>query len=57
MGLYDTYIMFAERYAWTPDEVDALEPDYHTELIAFIQADAYVKEKQAKEQARRQKKK
>lgn len=37
--------MLAERYQWTQQEVDALDPDYMTELVAFISADALVKHK------------
>lgn len=37
--------MLAERYGWTEQQVDAMDPDYRTELAAFIAADAMIKHK------------
>jgi uncharacterized small protein (DUF1192 family) len=42
--------MLAERYHWTPQQVDALDPDFVTELSARINAGARQQEIQRKRQ-------
>lgn len=37
--------MLAERYGWTQQEVDSMDPDYMTELTAYISADALIRHK------------
>ena len=37
--------MLTERYHWTPDEIDALDPDYLDSLIAFISAQSVIERK------------
>lgn len=37
--------MLAERYQWTQEQVEALDPDYMTELMAYIAADGVVRRK------------
>jgi hypothetical protein len=45
--------MLAERYQWTPDEVDAMDGEYIAELVAYINAEAVIKHKHtAKRKAR-----
>lgn len=42
MGRYDLYVLLAERYHWTPEEVGRLDPDFVEELIAKLEAEAGV---------------
>jgi hypothetical protein len=30
--------MFADAFGWSQQEVDAMDPDYATEALAFLQA-------------------
>jgi len=30
--------MFADTFGWSQQEVDAMDPDYAVELVAFLQA-------------------
>ena len=39
MGEWDLYITLSERHGWTPDQVDALDPDFLLEKLAFIRAE------------------
>lgn len=35
MGGWDLYVTAAERYHWTPAQVDACDPDFLVELQGF----------------------
>jgi hypothetical protein len=37
--------MLTERYHWTPEQIDALDPCYVDELFAFITASSAVERK------------
>jgi hypothetical protein len=39
-GDWDRYVILANRLHWTPPEVDAQDPDFLDELMAFWQAHA-----------------
>lgn len=50
------YVVLAALYHWTPDQVDALDVDFFDELMARIQAEGELQEremKRAKQEARR----
>lgn len=54
VGEYDAYIVLAERYHWTPEQICRLEEDYITELLARSRAESDVTEaKRKKEEAKR----
>ncbi len=54
VGEYDAYIVLAERYHWTPEQICGLEEDYITELLARSRAEADVAEvKRKREEAKR----
>jgi hypothetical protein len=48
-GAFDLYVLFAMRFKWTPEEVNALEPEFIDELMAYQAAEAWHEEKRAKE--------
>lgn len=48
-GDYDLYVLMATRYQWTPEEVNALDPHFLEELMAFQAAEARHDEKQRKD--------
>ena len=52
VGGYDTYVMLAERYHWTPEQVDRLDPDYIDELLMRMSAEADYQEAERKKQER-----
>jgi len=56
VGRWDPYIVLAERYQWTPAEVQALDPDYLEELMARLaaEADHEEAERQTRERQERQ---
>ncbi len=39
-GEYDLYVLFAMRFKWTPEQVNALTPDFIDELLAYQSAEA-----------------
>lgn len=49
------YVLFAMRFKWTPEEVNALEPEFIDELLAYQAAEAWHAEQQAKEAERKRK--
>lgn len=54
-GDWDWYIILADRFGWTPQEVDALDPDFIDELDSWMAADgdyAKVLKKRAEAEAR-----
>jgi hypothetical protein len=54
-GEYDLYVLFATRYRWTPEQVNALDPHYIEELLAYQSAEARhdeQKQKEAEQKAR-----
>ena len=53
VGEWDAYIVLAERYHWTPEQICRLEEDYITELLARSRAEADVAEvKRKREEAK-----
>ena len=48
-GEYDLYVLFATRYRWTPEQVNALDPHYIEELLAYQAAEARYDEQKQKE--------
>lgn len=52
VGGYDTFVVLAERYHWTPDEVRALDPDYIDELLIRIGVESEHNETERKKQER-----
>ena len=48
-GEYDLYVLFATRYRWTPEQVNALDPHYIEELLAYQAAEARYDEQRQKE--------
>ena len=48
-GPFDLYVSLAVRYQWTPDQVDALDPDFIEQLLAYQEAEA---EETKRQQAR-----
>jgi hypothetical protein len=55
VGGYDVYVMLAERYHWTPEQVDRLDPDYIDELMIRISVEAEHQEIERKKQERERK--
>ena len=45
MNEWDMYTTFATDYHWTPEQVDALDPDFLDSLLARRQAQAMVESK------------
>ncbi len=54
-GEYDLYVLFAMRFKWTPEEVNALDPEFIDELLAYQSAEAWHQEQQEKEAERKRK--
>ena len=55
VGEHDVYVSLAERYQWTPDQINDMDPDYIEDLLSRIRADGDVqREKEA--QAERERK-
>ena len=54
-GDFDLYVLMAMRFKWTPEEVNALEPEFIDELLAYQAAEAWVQEQKAKEAERKRK--
>lgn len=52
---YDSYGMLAERYQWTPEQVDRLDPDYIDYLLARIAAESDYQESERKKAERERK--
>lgn len=52
-GEYDLYVMMARSYRWTPEQVNALDPHFLDELLAYQAAEARWDEEQRKETERR----
>jgi hypothetical protein len=53
-------VLLADTYQWTPQQVDALDPDFVTELIAKLNAKAQhqqTQQKRREEEAKRRKRK
>jgi hypothetical protein len=44
---WDVYVMLADSYHWTPQEVDAMDPDFIDELLAFRSAQVILSKKNA----------
>jgi hypothetical protein len=58
VGDWDLYVLLADTYQWTPQQVDGLDPDFLTELLAKItaradHADMQRKRDEAKQKRRR----
>lgn len=55
VGEYDWYVALAERYGWTPQQVNALDPDVLTEILARIEAEGIIlaREREKAERERR----
>ena len=47
--------MFAVRFSWTPEQVNALDPHFLDELLAFQSAEAWWEDEQRKEAERKRK--
>ncbi len=43
------YVLFATRYRWTPEQVNALDPQYIEELLAYQSAEARFDEQRQKD--------
>lgn len=52
-GEFDLYVMLAARYRWTPEQVNALDPHFLDELLAYHAAEARWEEEQRKEAERK----
>lgn len=37
--------MLIEKYSWTFEQIDAMDPDDYTELVAYINASQRIEEK------------
>lgn len=48
-GEFDLYVILATRYRWTPEQVNALDPHFIDELLAYMAAEARHQEKEAKD--------
>jgi len=46
-GEFDLYVLMATRYRWTPEQVNALTPDFLEELLAYQAAEARWEEEAA----------
>jgi hypothetical protein len=46
--------VLAERYQWTPAEVDALDPDFFDELLVKLDAEVDAERQQKKARERRE---
>lgn len=54
-GEFDLYVLFAVRFNWTPQEVNALTPEFIDELLAYQAAEAKHEEKLRKDAERKSK--
>lgn len=54
-GEFDLYVLFAIRFKWTPEEVNALTPEFIDELLAYQAAEVWHAEQQEKEAERKRK--
>ncbi len=54
-GEFDLYVLFAIRFKWTPEEVNALPPEFIDELLAYQAAEVWHAEQQEKEAERKRK--
>ena len=54
-GEFDLYVLFAMRFKWTPEEVNALTPEFIDELLADQAAEVWHAEQQEKEAERKRK--
>ena len=54
-GEFDLYVLMAIRFRWTPEQVNALAPDFIDELLAYQAAEAWHAEQQEKEAERKRK--
>lgn len=54
-GEFDMYVLFATRYRWTPEQVNALDPQYIEELLAYQSAEARYDEQRQKDAEKRAK--
>lgn len=52
-GEFDLYVVMATRYRWTPEEVNALDPQFLEELLAFQRAEGRHNEKERKDAERK----
>ena len=48
-GEFDLYVQMAMRFKWTPEQVNALDPQYLEELLAYLAANARHAEKERKD--------
>lgn len=48
-GEFDLYVAMATRYRWTPEDVNALDPHFLDELLAFQRAEERHNEKARKD--------
>lgn len=55
VGGYDAYVMLAERYHWTPEQIDRLDPDYIDELLIRMSVEAEYQEAERKKAERERK--
>ena len=54
-GEFDLYVLFAMRFKWTPEEVNALTPEFIDELLAYQAAEVWHAEQQETEAERKRK--
>lgn len=54
-GEFDLYVLFAIRFKWTPEQVNALTPEFIDELLAYQAAEAKHEEKLRKDAERKSK--
>lgn len=52
-GEFDLYVAMATRYRWTPEQVNALDPHFIDELLAFQAAEARHEEEARKDAERK----
>lgn len=52
-GEFDLYVQFAVRFRWTPQQVNALDPNFLEELIAYLNAENRFQEAERREAERK----
>ena len=52
-GEYDLHVLLAIRFKWTPEQVNAPDPHFLEELLAFQGAEGRYEEEQRKEAERK----
>lgn len=56
VGYYDLEVMLAERYHWTPEQIDELDEEYLVQLLARIRAQGQYEKRQSSKRERDAKK-